>query len=146
MAFEFRDLNVNDTWEEGEAIYVTRAPYPATPPAMGSPNPATNIKEFAYQMLINNAPKDTLRRPPTTGTVIKIVSHNALTSGDRYEFSFTPATFDAAAVGSEPGAGCSESVYGDLEIRDRCRMSGRSASCISRRSARLACIPWQARS
>ena len=94
----FRDLNVNNRWEEGEAIYVTRAPYPATPPAMGSPNPATNIKEFAYQILISNAPKDTLPRPPTTGTVIKIVSYNALTSGDRYEFSFTPATFDAAAV------------------------------------------------
>jgi hypothetical protein len=98
MAFEIRDLNVNNAWEEGEPIYVTRAPYPATPPAMGSPNPATNIKEFAYQILINNASKDTLRRPPTPGTVIKIVSHNALTSGDRYEFSFTPATFDAAAV------------------------------------------------
>jgi hypothetical protein len=98
VAFEIRDLNVNNRWEEGEAIYVTRVPYPTSPPAIGAPNPATNIKEFAYQILISNVPSDTAKRLPTSGTVIKITSNNALTANDRYEFEFTPSTFDPTQV------------------------------------------------
>jgi hypothetical protein len=98
VAFEIRDLNLNNQWEEGEAIYITRAPYPSPAPAMGAANPATNIKEFAYQILINNAPGDTARRPPSGSTIIRVISNNALTGNDRYEFSFTPASFDVAVV------------------------------------------------
>jgi hypothetical protein len=98
VAFEIRDLNNDSQWEEGEAIYVTRAPYPSSPPAVGSPNPATTIKEFAYQILISNAPSDTAHRPPTAGTTIKITSNNALTVADRYEFEFAPSTFSAETV------------------------------------------------
>ncbi len=90
VAFEIRDLNTNNQWDEGETIYITRVPYPATPPAMGAPNPATQIKEFAYQVNINNAAVDTARRPPASGTIIRITSYNALTGGDRFSFSFTP--------------------------------------------------------
>jgi hypothetical protein len=98
VAFEIRDLNVNNQWEEGEAIYITRVPYPSPAPAMGAANPATNIKEFAYQILITNAPVDTSKRLPVTSTVIRIVSNNALTEQDSYEFSFTAASFDAGGV------------------------------------------------
>jgi hypothetical protein len=98
VAFEIRDLNNNSQWEEGEAIYITRMPYPSSPPAMGSPNPATNIREFAYQILISNAPSDTARKPPAAGTVIKVTSHNALTATDRYEFEFTPPAFSPTSV------------------------------------------------
>ena len=83
VAFEIRDLNNNNQWEEGEAIYITRVPYPATPPAMGTANPATQIREFAYQVLINNAAVDTAKVPPVAGTVVRISSYNALTAADR---------------------------------------------------------------
>ncbi len=98
VAFEIRDLNNNNQWEEGEAVYITRVPYPSPAPAMGAANPATNIKEFAYQILITNAPADTARRLPVAGTVIRVTSYNALTDNDRYEFSFSPASFDAGGV------------------------------------------------
>ncbi|HSQ76191.1 MAG TPA: hypothetical protein VLT13_11575, partial [Bacteroidota bacterium] len=71
---------------------------PSPAPAMGAANPATNIKEFAYQILINNAPGDTARRLPSGSTIIRVISNNALTRNDQYEFSFTPASFDAAVV------------------------------------------------
>jgi len=98
VCFEIRDSNNNNRWEEGEAIYITRVPYPSPPPQPGSANPATNIREFAYQILINNAPGDTAYKPPIAGTVINIISYNALKADDRIEFDFSPASFNAEQV------------------------------------------------
>jgi hypothetical protein len=96
VAFEIRDLNNNQQWDEGETIYITRAPYPSPAPAIGSPNPATDIKQFAYQVSINNLPSDTARRPPSQGTVIRITSNNPYRAGDAYQFDFNPGSFDPA--------------------------------------------------
>ncbi|MGB6031210.1 MAG: hypothetical protein WBH55_00135, partial [Bacteroidota bacterium] len=98
VVFEIRDLNNDNQWQEGELIYITRVPYPSPAPAPGSPNPATQIQEFAYQILIANAPSDTAVRPPAEGTAVLIQSYNALRDGDEFEFQFTPDRFDASAV------------------------------------------------
>jgi hypothetical protein len=98
VAFEVRDLNGDSQWQEGELIYITRVPYPSPAPAPGSPNPATQIREFAYQILIANAPSDTAKRPPAEGTEIVVQSYNALRDGDAFEFQFSPGSFEASAV------------------------------------------------
>jgi hypothetical protein len=98
VCFEIRDLNNNNQWDEGETIFVTRVPYPSPAPATGSPNPATETRQFAYQVSINNFPSDSARIPPQPGSVIRLTSYNALRDGDAFEFSFTPASFEAAAV------------------------------------------------
>ncbi len=95
VCFEFSDANNNNQWDEGETIFITRVPYPDPPPAMGSPNPATSAKEFAYQVSILNTPLDTLKRPPSIGTIINITSYNALRADDEFTFEFSPAKFDA---------------------------------------------------
>jgi hypothetical protein len=95
---EIRDLNNNSQWDEGELIYILNAPYPSPPPAIGSPNPATALSAFAYQIAITNAPVDTLKRPPVVGTVINVACYNALRSSDVYRFSFALAEFDNSKV------------------------------------------------
>ena len=98
VCFEISDANSNNLWDEGENIFVTRIPYPDPPPVMGSLNPATNVAEFAYQVSILNTPLDTLRRPPSMGTIINITSYNALTAKDEYTFEFSLPQFDAKSV------------------------------------------------
>ena len=95
ICFEILDANSNNQWDEGENIFITRVPYPDPPPAIGSPNPASNASEFAYQVSILNTPLDTLKRPPSTGTIINVTSYNALTAKDEYNFEFSKAQFDA---------------------------------------------------
>ncbi len=95
VCFEILDANNNNQWDEGENIFITRIPYPDPAPTIGSPNPATNAAEFAYQVAILNTPLDTLKRPPSKGTIINITSYNALTVKDAYTFEFTQPQFDS---------------------------------------------------
>ena len=95
ICFEILDANNNNQWDEGENIFITRVPYPDPVPVIGSPNPATNAKEFAYQVSIQNTPLDTLKRPPSQGTIINITSYNALRAEDEYTFEFNKAQFDS---------------------------------------------------
>jgi len=94
VAFEIRDLNNNNEWDEGETIFITTAPYPDPSPAMGSLNPATSGTQFAYQVSIINAPGSAPGTPPATGTVIQLASYNPLKQGDVFRFSFELETFD----------------------------------------------------
>ncbi|MBM4169833.1 MAG: hypothetical protein FJ215_11880 [Ignavibacteria bacterium] len=98
VCFEIQDLNNNNQWDEGELIFITRIPYPSPAPAIGAPNPATRIQEFAYQIAINNAPGDLPNTPPVTGTTINITSFNALKANDQFEFEFSPPAFDEALI------------------------------------------------
>jgi hypothetical protein len=95
---EIRDLNVNDTWDEGELIYIVNKPYPAPSPALGSPNPGTTLSSFAYQIGIVNAPGDTAKVPPKVGTVIKVNCFNALQANDSYRFKFKMPSIDNSVV------------------------------------------------
>src|SRR3989304_3398462 len=54
VCFEILDANNNSQWDEGENIFITRVAYPDPTPAIGTPNPATIAKEFAYQVSILN--------------------------------------------------------------------------------------------
>ena len=96
VCFEILDANNNSQWDEGENIFITRVPYPDPAPAIGSANPAVNAKEFAYQVTIQNTPLDTLKRPPSSGTIINVTSYNALRENDEFTFEFNKAQFDAA--------------------------------------------------
>lgn len=98
VCFEIRDLNTNNQWDEGETIFITRVPYPDTKPALGSPNPATKLEEFAYQVSIINAPNDSPNNPPSVGSIINVVSYNALRDGDVYNIKFVQAKFEADKV------------------------------------------------
>ncbi|MDH3252061.1 MAG: hypothetical protein OEM41_04665, partial [Ignavibacteria bacterium] len=98
VCFEIRDLNNSNQWDEGETIFVTRVPYPSPAPSMGSANPATQTREFAYQVSINNFPSDSARTPPQSGSIIRLTSYNALRDGDTFEFDFQQASYNAAAV------------------------------------------------
>ena len=98
LCCEVRDLNNNGQWDEGETIFLTRAPYPSPAPSMGSPNPASTAQQFAYQVSINNFPGDAADTPPTAGTIISVNSYNALRTGDQFEFEFTAPAFNAAEV------------------------------------------------
>ena len=95
VCFEVLDANNNSQWDEGETIFITRVPYPDPAPAIGSPNPAAVAKEFAYQVSILNTPLDTLKRPPSKGTIINVTSYNALTANDEYSFEFVQSQFDS---------------------------------------------------
>lgn len=98
IAFEVNDINANNSWDEGEIIFITRVPYPDPAPSIGSPNPATEATEFAYQVNINNAPNDAAGNPPTVGTVININSFNAVTENDTFEITFNGETFSEEAI------------------------------------------------
>lgn len=98
VCFEVDDVNRNQTWDEGERIFVTRVPYPDPPPAIGSPNPATLTAQFAYQVSVVNFPGDPAGNPPTPGTTIRVTSYNALRAGDVFEFTFAPSLIDEAAI------------------------------------------------
>ena len=95
VCFEILDANNNNQWDEGETIFITRIPYPDPAPSVGDPNPAMNAYEFAYQVSILNTPLDTLKRPPSLGTIINITCYNALTEKDVYAFEFSQTQFDA---------------------------------------------------
>ena len=95
VCFEVRDLNNDGQWNEGETIFITRIPYPDPAPSIGSANPATAAGQFAYQVIISNAPDDAGNNPPVSGTEINIDSYNALTQNDSYTFNFSPKTFSA---------------------------------------------------
>ncbi len=98
VCFEVDDPNASGTWEEGERILVSRTPYPASDPAIGSANPVTTTNLFAYQIIIVNAPGDAVGNPPAPGTVVRVNSYNGLRTGDVYEFEVGQQTFDASAV------------------------------------------------
>ncbi|MCF6270336.1 MAG: hypothetical protein L3J41_11535 [Melioribacteraceae bacterium] len=92
VCFEVQDANKNSQWDKGEIIFITRVPYPEPAPAIGSQNPATVVAEFAYQVVINNAPNGNLDTPPSSGTIINVNSYNPFTKLDEYLFSFKPTS------------------------------------------------------
>jgi hypothetical protein len=95
---EIRDLNNNDTWDKGELIYIINKSYPAPSPAIGSPNPGTSLSSFAYQIGIINAPGDTSKSAPKTGTIVNVTCYNALLSNDSYRFKFKMPSVDNSLV------------------------------------------------
>jgi len=98
LCFEIKDVNNDGTWNEGETIFVTRTPYPTSTPAIGDPNPVQVTGEFAYQVIISNAPNDPVDNPPAAGTIINVNSYNALKDGDMFDITFTKQRFDAEKV------------------------------------------------
>lgn len=93
---EIRDFNNNSKWDEGELIYIINKPYQN--PTIGSVNPASTLNFFAYQIGINNSPNDTLLKPPTIGSVVKITSYNSLRADDIYRFKFLMDTKNSNLV------------------------------------------------
>ncbi len=98
VCFEVLDANTNSKWDKGETIFITRVPYPNPAPTVGSQNPATDVKEFAYQVVINNAPDGDQDAPPETGTVINVNSYNPLTETDEFTFNFNPTSYNYSNV------------------------------------------------
>ena len=98
LCFEVKDVNGDGEWNEGETIFITRVPYPSTTPSLGDANPATTAAEFAYQLIISNAPDDDAGNPPTVGTVINVTSYNALKDGDTFDITFAQQGYDSQDV------------------------------------------------
>lgn len=98
VCFEVQDINNNGQWEKGEQIFITRVPYPEPPPTIGSPNPATSVGEFAYLVIINNAPTGDPNTPPAVGSIININSYNPITENDVYMFSFKSTSYDSDRI------------------------------------------------
>ena len=116
VCFEVQDVNGNNQWEKGETIFITRVPYPDPPPTIGSLNPADDVKEFAYQVVINNAPNGDLNILPKVGTVINLNSYNPLTEVDEFHFnlkptSYTPSKIDLSKVRVVPNPYIVASIY-----------------------------------
>lgn len=95
VCFEVLDANSNNQWDKGETIFITRVPYPDPIPEINSPNPAVNLGEFSYQVIINNAPNGDQTVPPAAGTIILVNSYNPFTSKDEFIFNFNQVTTDS---------------------------------------------------
>jgi hypothetical protein len=91
VCFEVQDANNNSQWDKGEIIFITRVPYPDPAPEINSPNPASEIGQFACQVVINNAPAGDLNTPPALGSIININCYNPLTEKDEFVFNFNQA-------------------------------------------------------
>jgi hypothetical protein len=96
ISCEVQDNNGNQQWDEGETIFIVREPY--TDPQLGEQLMADFPANFPYQVVISNAPQDTLMRPPATGDIVRIESFRSLRSDDVFSFRFDMASFDPNAV------------------------------------------------
>jgi hypothetical protein len=95
VCFEVQDANANSQWDKGEVILITRTPYPDPPPEIGALNPTADVSEFAYQVVINNAPSGDPDAPPPEGSVINVNSYNPYTNQDEFLFSFDQNSYDS---------------------------------------------------
>jgi len=98
VCFEVQDANGNSQWDKGETIFITRAPYPDPPPAIGSVNPAATVGEFAYMVVINNAPNGDYDVLPVVGTVINVNSFNPYTELDEFVFNFKQTSYNSNMI------------------------------------------------
>lgn len=96
ITFEVQDNNGNQQWDEGETIFIVRSPYPN--PQIGDPLGAVFPDEFPYQVIISNAPTDTLMTPPQTGDIVRIESFRSLKAGDVFALKLKISGFDPNAV------------------------------------------------
>jgi hypothetical protein len=96
ITFEVQDNNGNQQWDEGETIFIIRSPY--LDPQVGDPLSAVFPDEFPYQVIISNAPTDTLKVPPKKGDLVHIESFRSLQEGDVFSFNFEMSGFDPDAV------------------------------------------------
>ncbi|GAB4378330.1 MAG: hypothetical protein Kow0042_26820 [Calditrichia bacterium] len=96
ICFQIQDDNNNKAWDEGETIFIVRAPYPDPQP--GDPLVADFPANFPYQVKIINAPTDTLKIPPQPGDVVRIESFRSFTEDDIFQFSLNLPKFDQNRV------------------------------------------------
>ncbi|OPX35218.1 hypothetical protein B1H10_01790 [candidate division KSB1 bacterium 4484_188] len=91
-----KDDNDNQTWEEGELIFIVRESYPD--PQIGDPLSATFPDNFPFQVNIANSPEDSLQRQPQTGDLVKIESYRSFKSDDVFRFKFKKSEFNSSLV------------------------------------------------
>jgi hypothetical protein len=96
ITFEVQDNNQNQQWDEGETIFIVRSPYPN--PQIGDPLGAVFPDEFPYQVIISNAPTDTLKIPPQSGDVVRLESFRSVKAGDVFALGLKKSGFDPNAV------------------------------------------------
>lgn len=96
ICFQVKDDNGNQQWDEGEGIFIVRASY--HDPQIGDPLAATFPDDFAYTLIINNSPEDTLNVPPQIGDIVRIESYRSLRSNDVFSFRFELRDFDPSGV------------------------------------------------
>jgi len=87
ICFEVKDLNSNNQWDEGENLMIVNVPYPDPQPGDGLQ--AVFWDDFPYEVIIVNAPEDTvLNLPPQSGDIVRINSKRSFSESDIYSFDF----------------------------------------------------------
>lgn len=96
ICFEVNDLNSNAQWDEGEGLMLVNVTYPE--PQAGDQLTGEYPADFPYQVIIVNAPDDSLKTPPQPGDIVKINSYRSYSNNDVFAFNFKMASFDPATV------------------------------------------------
>ena len=96
ICFEVKDKNGNNQWDEGENIMIVNVPYPNPQPGDGLQ--AAFWDDFPYEVIIVNAPVDTLNKAPQTGDIVRINSKRSYSEADLFTFNFNLPDIDESQI------------------------------------------------